>query len=166
MSDRLAHRGGRSSQATPAAVDKSLSAPHTKNLTPPLLKRTGFTNQSAYRFPGVGFHPVFETEDIRTFDHLERVSKGGFLVRILRRIDESTKALPGDRPRQQQFVAPISSREHTISFAGRTLFLGSRKLSTAKVQHSYEHVSLINVAILIRRPCKIHFAPSTRINPA
>jgi len=35
MSDRLAHRGGRSSQATPAAVDKSLSAPHTKNLTPP-----------------------------------------------------------------------------------------------------------------------------------
>jgi len=35
MSDRLAHRGGRSSQATPAAVDKSLSASHTKNLTPP-----------------------------------------------------------------------------------------------------------------------------------
>ena len=37
MSDRLAHRGGRSSQATPAAVDKSLSASHTKNLTPPYL---------------------------------------------------------------------------------------------------------------------------------
>lgn len=35
FSHRLAHRGGRSSQATPAAVDKSLSASHTKNLTPP-----------------------------------------------------------------------------------------------------------------------------------
>jgi len=39
MSDRLAHRGGRSSQATPAAVDKSLSASHTKNLTPPGVPR-------------------------------------------------------------------------------------------------------------------------------
>ncbi len=36
ISHRLAHRGGRSSQATPAAVDKSLSASHTKNLTPPV----------------------------------------------------------------------------------------------------------------------------------
>jgi len=35
MSNRLVHRVGRSSQATPAAVDKSLSASHTKNLTPP-----------------------------------------------------------------------------------------------------------------------------------
>ena len=36
ISYRLAHRGGRSSQATSAAVDKSLSASHTKNLTPPV----------------------------------------------------------------------------------------------------------------------------------
>jgi hypothetical protein len=39
MSNRLAHRVGRSSQATPAAVDKSLSASHTKNLTPPKVKK-------------------------------------------------------------------------------------------------------------------------------
>ena len=38
MSNGLVHRVGRSSQATPAAVDKSLSASHTKNLTPPLPK--------------------------------------------------------------------------------------------------------------------------------
>gem|GEM_PF-5113746 len=41
MSDRLAHRGGRSSQATPAAVDKSLSASHTKKLTPPWVGPPG-----------------------------------------------------------------------------------------------------------------------------
>ncbi len=35
MDHRLAHRVGRTSQATPAAVDKSPSASHTKNLTLP-----------------------------------------------------------------------------------------------------------------------------------
>jgi len=35
MWHRLAHRGGRSSQATPAAVDKSQGASHTEILTPP-----------------------------------------------------------------------------------------------------------------------------------
>ena len=36
MSDRLAHRGGRSSQATSATVDKSPSASNTEFLTTPL----------------------------------------------------------------------------------------------------------------------------------
>ena len=38
MRHQLAHRGGRSSQATPAAVDKSQSASHTEILTPPLYR--------------------------------------------------------------------------------------------------------------------------------
>ena len=42
MQYRLAHRVGRSSQATPAAVDKSLSASHTEFLTRPKPVSNGF----------------------------------------------------------------------------------------------------------------------------
>ena len=38
MQHRLAHRVGRSSQATPAAVDKSMSASHTEFLTTPVIR--------------------------------------------------------------------------------------------------------------------------------
>lgn len=41
MYDRLAHRVARSSQATPAAVDKSSSASNTKIQTAPLYKKLG-----------------------------------------------------------------------------------------------------------------------------
>ncbi len=37
MHDRLAHRVGRSSQTTPATVDQSQTASHTKFLTLPAL---------------------------------------------------------------------------------------------------------------------------------
>ena len=40
MYDRLAHRVARSSQATPAAVDKSSSASNTKIQTAPEIKRS------------------------------------------------------------------------------------------------------------------------------
>ena len=43
MDHRLAHRVGRTSQATPAALDKSPSASHTKNLTLPRARQPPLT---------------------------------------------------------------------------------------------------------------------------
>jgi hypothetical protein len=62
MQHRLAHRVGRSSQATPAAVDKSMSASHTEFLTTPLREATRHLARlyaAALELPDVGFtdHP-------------------------------------------------------------------------------------------------------------
>jgi len=64
---RLAHRGSRSSQATPAAVDKSQGAAHTEMLTPQEAVELATLEWAAWfkthrRLKPIGYIPPAEAE--------------------------------------------------------------------------------------------------------